>query len=403
MRLPLTGAQRQEYLQLISGPHDFDVEADVLTMEERHIATIRRKLRDDDGRVGFVDGQIDFQRDGDVKRTGSLTFYDPDHALHLDNDSPFAGAVFADRLIRVRHIVELPDAGIDVHTACLVGSPVQVGRDGTNLTLTVHDKTVLATTGRPPYTVKKGRNAVDAIRSIMEDCTGERRFRFPKGHKARLKKAYNVGWKDEASPWRVCQKIADAIDMQLIYAGDGYLVLRKRPHSPVVTITEGGIVLDPSKHQVAGLTGLPRVDYDVTSVKNVVRVTGHRKAKKGHKQVKFTEVARARQKHALSPEHLGRHGVARPLPLLIDDSSIHKNKDATERAKRELRDNLPMSASYSVTAVPLFHLDYGDPIRVRTDMGDAIVPFTQGSFPLGLGGDASYGTQKQVSTPRRNG
>jgi hypothetical protein len=376
--LGLNRRQMAEYHELLMEPHDFEIRVAVLDMEEKLI-----------GMAAFKDGQVNLQRDGLVKRTATVTLYDPDHSLHLDTDSPFAGAVFADRMIRVRHKVELSD-GTDVVATPFVGPVIRIGREGDEVVVECQDKTLLAVNGCQPKTVQKGQNAVDAIRDIMADCTGERRFRFPQAHKARLSRNYSVGWKEEASPWRVCQKIAASIDMQLIYSCDGALVLRRRPRAVSLSIAEHG-----------RLTGFPRMDYDATGVKNHVRVTGQRKPKKGEKQVKFTETATAKPTHPMAPARLGRHGVPRFLPLLVDDSSIHKDEGAKARANRELRDALPMQVSMEVPSVPFFHLDYGDLIAVRTEFGDANLPFTSASIPLGLSGDQTVGAVRRVSRPRR--
>lgn len=386
--LGLTGPQLRDYHALLASPHDFDIEVDVLTMEEQRVSSIK-VLTSRGNEVGFLDGQVNIQREGHVKRTATFTLFDPDRSLHLDPDSPFAGAVFANRMIRYTHIVDLPGVG-DVRAVPFVGPITGAGREGDVLTLTTHDKTVLAIEGCQPKTVKKGKNAVDAIHDIMADCTGERRFRFPKNHKARLTRSYSVGWKPEASPWVVCQKIAASINMQLIYSCDGYLVLRRRPKNPVLRIAQGGL-----------LTGAPRTEYDISGVRNHVRVSGRRnKAKK----VTIHAVAEPPKTHPFSPHNasFSRHGVPRYLPTLIDDSNIKKESVAKKRAENELDRSLPMGVQASFPNVPVFHLDYGDIVKVVSDFGNAEVPFISGSIPLGLGSDMTTGTQKVVSRPRRN-
>lgn len=375
--LGLTRRQLAAYHDLLMSPHDFDIDVDVLRIDETHIGSLRPQM---------VDGQVNLQRDGVVKRTATLSFYDPEHSLHLDSDSPFAGAVFADRMIRVTHIVDLPGVG-KVRAVPFVGPIVRVSREGDQLEVECQDKTLLAMEGAPHKTVKKGANAVDAIRRIMADCTGETRFRLPKNNQARLPRSYSVGWKPEASPWRVCQKIADHLNMQLVYACDGALMLRKKPNRPVLRITEN-----------TGLTGAPRSEYDVTSVRNIVRVTGEQNKKK---HIHIGAVAKPKGRHPMSPGNLGRNGVPRYLPLLIDDSSIRKHSRAQARANQELANALPMGVATSFPSVPLFHLDCGDPIQVRSDWGSITVPFVEGSIPLGVGGDATIGAQKRVSKPRR--
>lgn len=377
------GADYKAYIAYIQSPHDFSVDVDVLNMEERVLTSLRPR---------FLDGQVNLQREGEIKRTASFSFYDPNHALHLDPASPFAGGIFANRMIRYRYIVTVPGVGRVVATP-FVGPAGRVSRDGDVLVVECNDKAVLAIEGCPVKTVKKGRNAVDAIRAIMRDCTGEQRFRFPEGDKRRLKKSYSVGWKTEASPWAVCQKIAKSIDMQLVYACDGSLLLRRRPKT--------GYVLD-----LTGLTTPVRSDQDISQVRNYVRVTGEKKHKAGThapkhiKNAEFTVGALPPREHPLSPRNLGRNSVNRYKPLLIDDPNIHKEREAQRRANDELADALPMGVTASFSGVPFYHLDWADRVRADTDRGALTLPFVEGSLPLGLGGDAEYGAQKLVSKPK---
>src|SRR5205085_12532418 len=110
---------------------------------------------------------------------------------------------------------------------------------------------------------------------------------------------------------------------------------------------------------------------------------------------------RPKGSHPHSPERLGRNGVPRFLPELIDSPGMRKQSKAKKLADDTLKNRLPMGVSASFSAVPLFHLDYGDQIKARSDWGDMVVKFTSGSIPLGLAGDAEYGAQLRVSLPRR--
>jgi hypothetical protein len=337
-----------------------------------------------------------------VRRTATLTFYDPDHSMHLDNDSPWDGAVFADRMIRVRHTVNVPGVG-RVTATPFVGPIVNLSRDGETLAIECQDKTSLAITGTRTVTAKKGMNAVDAIRKIMSNATGEDKFRLPGGIKRRLPKSYSTGWKAEASPWVVCSKIAALLNMQLYYSCDGYLSLRRPPNHPVVTLTG------------AAITTPVQVTQDITSVANIVRVYGTLAAKK-HKETKDSNkkkgdhktkptkvgaVAEAVKSHPMAPGKLGRNGVPRYLPKVIDGEEYKREADARQRAVNELKRSLPMTAGATFSCVPLFHLDVGDLIRAQTDNGGLMVRLEEGSIPLGVTGDMSVGSQRRVSRGRR--
>lgn len=370
----IVGDDLDAYRSRLQSPHDCDIEVDILTMSEKHVASVGHRL---------LDGQVNIQRDATVKRTATFSLFDPDNEIGFDSGSAFGGALFADRMVRATHSLEVPGVGV-VRAIPFVGPVVKVARDGDVLNIEAQDKTLLAIEGRPPKTVKKGQNAVEAIREIMSERTGEARFRFPANNRKRLARSYSVGWKTEASPWAVCQKIARSIGMQLVYACDGALLLRDHPKAVAFDFADGG-----------ALTGAPQTDYDLTNLRNYVRVTGEKKK---------TNPADAEPpaKHALSPKSLGRNGVKRYLPLLVDDSGIKKQRVAQRRANDELAALLPISITASFPAVPVFHLDYGDHVRVTSQYGDAVVPFVEASIPLGVGGDASFGTQRRVSQKRRS-
>lgn len=386
--LGLARAQHAAYVQLLVSPHDFEIEADILDMEEHHVGSLRAQLQD---------GQVNLTKDGQVHRTATFTLYDPDHGLHLDPDSPFEGALYADRLVRIRHVVDLPGVG-RVAATPFIGPPTRLARTGDDLTLTCSDKTILATSGTKPKTVGKGANAVEAIHDFLYDRAGERHFRLPQGSTKRLSRSYSCGWKH--SVWSVCQKIArNELDMQLVYSCDGYVLLRHRPSKPV-------LVLDD-----AWFTGPVTTEQDMESVRNLVRVIGdiapvktspgsNRKKPPKPRHVKVPPVARAG--HPLSPEKLGRNDVPRYLPDVIDVDHLKSRAQARSRAQRRLANGLKIEVSASANTVPFFHLDYGDIVEFRTDDGTAHRPMTEDSFPLGLNGDASVGIKRVVSRPRRS-
>jgi hypothetical protein len=385
--LGLTNADLDRYHAFLLDSHDFRIEVDVLNTEDKVLTSLEPEM---------VDGQVNIQRDGLIRRTATLNLFDPGHNLHFDSGSPFDGALYADRMIRVRHIVDVPDVGV-VTAIPFVGPVVKLGRNGDELTIECQDKGLFGVEGCRPKTIRKGVRVVDAIETIMRQCTGERRFRFPKGVRARLTKPAKVGWAAEAAPLLVCKKLAASIGFDLFYSCDGYLTMRRNPKAEVFIFKEG-----------AALTSRVAADHDFTGVRNWVRATGHVTTKKKikgkpDKQVKhtYTATAVAGSRHPLRPGALGRHGVPRYLPLLIDDSNIRSNAIARQRARSELDKALPMSAAIDFDSVPIFHLDCGDKVRVETDGGSVTVPYDEGSIPLGLGGDASVGAQRRISRPRR--
>jgi hypothetical protein len=394
MPLGLTPAQEKSYVAYLWRTHDFAIYVDVIALDHTPIKSLG------DVTQQLLDGQVNIQRDQAVARTATFTFADPDHSLNLDADSPWQGAYFSDRMLRVRHEVTVPGIGL-VSAVPFVGPITSVSRDGDTLSVECQDKAVLAMTGGPPVKVGKGMNAVDAIRRIMVNATGENKFRLPSaktGWASRnLHKPYATGWHDDASPWVVCQRIAGQLSAQLFYSCDGYLTLR--PYPSQVSVTATG----------SSMTSVPQVDFDSSSVRNIVRVAGTlappktKKTKKDAKPqlerppTKLTAVAQAGASHPLAPARLGRNGVPRYLPENIEDETYKSLAQARTLATRTLSDHLALTTGVSFEMVPLFHLDVGDLIVASTDAGTITVRLSEASIPLSISGGMTVGTQKRVS------
>jgi hypothetical protein len=384
--LGLNASQLKAYHAHVLSSHDFRITAEVCDTAGR-VLQVQETL---------LDGQVNIQRGNGIRRTASLTFFDPDHRLGLDPDSPFGDTMFLDRMVKVVHTVAVPGVG-RVPAVVFIGPIATVSRDGDTVAVEAQDKAAFAIRGRPPLTMKKGTNAVAAIRAIMA-ATGERRFRLPTSSR-RLPKAYSVGWSDDAAPWFVAQRIASQVlGMQLLYSADGFLLLRRTPAQSVVTLTG------------AHLTAPVNTAYDVTAAVNSVRVEGTKKPKKKAKQdktsntkpEKIATTAVLKARHPMSPARLGRSGAPRYLPLLVTGEQYKASSDAAKRAQRLLREqSTNTTAAVSLSALPLHHLDADDLISVQAPDTSFRIRFAEGSIPLGVGGDMSIGAQKRVSAGRR--
>jgi hypothetical protein len=220
--------------------------------------------------------------------------------------------------------------------------------------------------------------------------------------KRNLHKPYATGWTADASPWVVASRIADQINMQMLYSSDGYLTLRKMPQHP--TISVGG----------TAITSAPQVDFDATAVSNIVRVAGklappRQPNRQAHPNAKprletppttLTAVAVAAPSHPLSPKRLGRNGVPRYLPTIIADATYKSLAQARALAVRTLDADLLLTTGVAFDMVPVFHLDVGDMIEAQTPAGRVLVRLYEGSIPLSISGDMSVGQQRRVSRGR---
>lgn len=371
------------YHERLMSSHDAEVTVQVLSLSERVLA-----------QAHLIDGQVNIQPGALIRRTASLTLSDPDHSLGLDPESPWEQTLAENKLIRVRHTIEVPGYG-PVTVTPFVGPVASLARDGSTVAVECQDKTALAMRGALPMRIGRGHNAVNAIRDIMADRCGERHFRLPRGIRTRLPWAVNVGWRDESSPWVACQRIARMLGMQLLYSCDGYLTLRNRPHQAVITFDEDR------------LTSLPTGANDFTGIVNYARVyvgSGYR-------------AARVTRRNRLSPESLARNGVPHFLPAVEELSAPPRpGREAKLREVRAYNTKLrsltkaaqakanaliePTQTDLSWSCVPVFHLDADDPVRLVTPEGAIRVAFSSGSIPLGVGGDMTGGRQMTVTRPR---
>ena len=137
---------------------------DVLTINQNYV-----------GRLDLLDGQMNYSdgTEGPV-RTGTVTLSDPEGALDFGTNymrDP-KGVLWINRLIQVWHEITVPGYG-DFTTSCIVGLPTTVSRSGAEVSLELGDKSLQAEHGVRPRTYKKGTRVDVALRSILEDCTGE--------------------------------------------------------------------------------------------------------------------------------------------------------------------------------------------------------------------------------------
>lgn len=373
--LTLAWPSKAEYEARLFSSHDFMVEVDVLNLNEQVV-----------GQARFLDGQIDLlDRTSLVRRECTLALSDPEGALDFSAASAYSGtSVWVDRLVRVRHIISV--GGEPVTATCFVGPPKQISRAGAEVSVTCADKAALALRGSLPYTVKKGANAVAAIRAILADCTGEFRFRFPTNSR-RLSKDYSVGLDDAAAPMAVAARIAAAeLGMQLLYAADGAALLRPTPTASSMTVPA---VTEPAQS-----------DVDFTTFSNYVKVIGKATTKTtGKTTVKTQPVAitQIAASSSLSPNGLKRQGVPRYLPLVITDDAYTKTEQVRARAEAELNRVDQVTTSTQFSCVPFFHADSDDLVTVQAAGVNNTVRLNTGTIPLGVAGDMTIGSIRAAS------
>lgn len=369
--LSLGWPTKRAYLQRLFSSHDFAVEAEILDLDERPL-----------GDAVLLDGEVQIIEDsGDgVRRTASVTLSDPAGALDFSTSAAWSGtSLWANRLLRLTHVLEV--GGEDVRCVFFLGVPTSLSRDGAEVDVSLSDKAALANRGAPPLTVAAGKNAVEAIRQIMAERTGEFRFRFPTSTR-RLSQDYAVGLEDEVSPMAVAREIARReLGMQLLYAADGALLLRPMPAAPSLT--------------VPGVTAPLQSSVDFSAMRNWVQVTG----KTADMVNKYGTTVRTMPRAVAqvdgdvlgSPESLKRRGVLRYLPLVIADDALTTVTQVKDRAEAELRAADRAESAQQFQIIPFFHGDADDLVRIGTDGANPTVRMNRATIPAGVGGDMTLG------------
>ena len=390
------------YHAYLQSDHDYRVWAEVLNMNEVEV-----------GSVDLLDGQVNFARpdggDGGPDRTASVVLSDPEGALafgtsYAEDDD---GVLWVDRLLRLKHQVEVPDEGIYADgagtwtTTCMVGVPLNVSRDGGEVSVEMADKSVLADQGVRARTYRKGANVRNVLVSIMKDLTGERHIRVPKTKK-KLSRPYTVGMgEDQLTPWRAFKRIAGAeMGWRAYYSADGYATAESTRTKKVAV-------------PIPWMLKLPDSSTSFTDYINYVKVTSRRKMNnrthfrnKKTKKIEyrdhpylaiFTGVTVLPKNHRLSERSLARNGVVRTMPMVITDDNLKNAAEVNQRAKSEIKSGSDLENEQAFEIMPVFHLDTGD--KLRLPMGVGRISFDQASIPLGTGGNMTIGAVKWVSRP----
>ena len=375
--LGVAGARRGAYLDTLATSHRVTWDYQVLDLDDRRVG----------GAPAPADGQITVDAAAEVTRTWSGALLDPDHRLRLDSDAPGAGAVFGDRLLRIRHTITVPDPDarfggpFPVTVTPFTGRMTKLDRDGDQVAIECQGLEVFGLTGCVPLTLSKGTRVVAAIEKILRARMGHRRFRFPQGIKARLARDVTVGWADDARPWVVATRLARSIDMQLYMAGDGYAVLRRPPGRAAHVFAWPGHI-----------TTEPKISYALGTA-NIVIVHG----KKG--VTAKADASDLRPRHSLSAAAMARHGVPIYVPHLIDDDKIATTSAAKKLADSTLKRLLREQATVTFDAVPVYHLDELDLVATRTPDTRLVTPLRQATLPTGATGDMAVGYVRNIAEP----
>lgn len=365
MTLGLSPTERSAYERTLRGSHTRRIDVDVLNLNGDVLSTITPVL---------VDGQINVDMEAEVTRSATLTFLDPSHALNFDTDAPDAGALYADRMIQVRYGVFVAELDRYVFATVFTGPVTGLSREGAAVTVEAQGKeAVVRGAIWEPLTLRKGLPVTAALRALLRDRGGETSLSIPGifnqyGRATTLPKSRSLD--RFAGIWETALSLAQGIDRQLFYNGEGVAGLRAWPTTVAYTFEpgDGGSILSELN-----------VKYQLEDLKNVVVVRGQPPT--GKKGVVWGR-AQAPKQHPLSPERLGRTGAPRYLVEYIEDESIRSDADAQKLAARTLETKLREAVEVTFDSLPIPHLDPGDMVRVQTPAYTSTFRIRKFAIPL---------------------
>jgi hypothetical protein len=369
--LGLSSADLRLFNLSLSTHHSIKITVQLLDLSHRYISD----LSDD-----LIDGQVSIDADAEVTRSLTLQLRDPDHSLHLDSSSPADGALYFDRMIRVIYSVksELLPRWVDVPIFCGPVSKMSRTADVINVECMGKESLVL-----PPtlaYFTKtwgKGTNRRDLVAAIMSFYGGETRYSFPRYSD---KTTGPTTLTPESNIWATAKAVNGSFaTRQLFYDGRGVLVMRSRPRTSTYTFKTG-----PG----GNVTSVPVIDYDISSVRNLVTVKGA--IPKGKKTPVAASVALPAA-HPLNSVRLGRNGRHRVLYEVISDDNVKTTAQAQSLAKARVNSLALQAVDISFDALVAPHLEPNDIYVLKTpDLAvtayykKATIPLKQGIGSVGV-------------------
>lgn len=323
-----------------------------------------------------MSGTVNFDADAAVTRTAEMTLLDPDHRLMFE-DSVQDGALWPNRHIDITYGIMLADeTWADV--------PVFMGRLS-SYARAGDEVTIAASGGEADHLapallwtkvhIPKRTLVATAIKRILS-VHGETRFALGDGGGRRTVGRIDLTPQDE--PWLVVKRLANMANRHLYYDGMGYVRLRTHPGDDPVWTFDADLVTDG-----------PGISFDLSELRNVVRVKGKRPEGPGNKIAPtFTAMP-----HIADPLHATKLGVR--LVEFIQDDHVTSTAEARELATRVLNQHLKEAVTADFSVAPIPHLEELDPLRLNMNGVDLRFPAKRWSLPLD-GSVMSMGTVKFV-------
>jgi hypothetical protein len=320
----------------------------------------------------IIGGQVnvDTTQAGQSTRTATVILSDPGHTMGFDSNSPAGSATSIDRMLRLEHTTYVPALRRRV-TCPLITGPIRgFSRNGTEVTLTVvgREDLMLGNAWRT-RTYRKGQYKTDVLEDLLEFYGGVASPGIP-SLGARL--STHLSLARISVPWTVAESLAESMNRQLFYNGEGLPILRPHPAKPVITLYEG----DQGLH-ASDLLGETQISYALgTGWFNAVQVVGATPA--------IQAFSLPSPNSPLHPARLNGNGAW--AVRMTEEQNPHFRSKAEAQARADTLMDQQEAQQVQVTAVAKCFpcLEENDFIRIATKSGT--VTFRLTTFSIDLAG-----------------
>lgn len=358
--LGLTSAELLLFNQSLTTHHSIRVTVQILDLNHKYLADLTANL---------IDGQVNIDADAENTRQLTMQLRDVDSQLQLDSRSPADGALFFDRMVRVVYSVksELLPRWVDVPIFC--GPITKMSRTADFINLEAMGKESLTMPPALAYFSKswpKGVKRTELITAIMYNYGGETRFSIPVTGETTPGPISMVA---ETNMWALAKAVSGG-GTQLYYDGRGVLCRRTLPKTAAWTFKtgQGGNILTP-----------PAIDYDISEVRNMVRVKG---AVPQGKTAPVTADVALPKTHPLNSAPLGRNGKHRVLFEIVEDDNVKTVEQARALATSRVNSLALQGVEVKFDAIVAPHLEPEDIYVLQTSDFAMLVRYRQATIPL---------------------
>lgn len=374
--LGLTTAQRRTFELSLSASHVQRLRLEVLDHTERPLG---------EATAGVLDAGVTFDLGAEVTRTADVTIARgalqripglDQIAYTLGAPGLFVRLVYGVWVESLNRWVEVPLFTGPVWASQTRGDEVQLSAVGKEALLQPPHYAVGDASAGTRH--DKGVRVTDAIVGLLRGG-GEHTVGGLPTLPKRLQRPISVG--PEGSRWALARRLANGLDRQLWFDGEGRVRLEPRAAGgPVFTFTPAHLLTEPA------------VSYALGDLRNAIRV-GYGKGARQH-VLQLLPGAQPTSGGSMAR----RNGVPRLMVESLDDEDIEHEGEARAQGDRMLTSR---QLAYNVTldAVLIPHLEPGDTVAV--DTGTQTTPFVLGSASLGLSADGGMTVNYLRRLPRK--